>query len=68
MAYRLTYNIKDDQLHMSIQPKTGQGINLTLTRDINASLTQLLRGSASKAEWLLDGLLAPPPPPTRVIN
>lgn len=58
LAYRLTYNVRDGVLLLGVQPMEGQGINLSLNADINASLTRLLLAAAQKGEWGL-GHLAP---------
>jgi hypothetical protein len=53
LAYRLNYRIEAEILHLGIEPKAGQGINLAINRDINASLCQLIKTAAHKAEWQL---------------
>ncbi len=72
LAYKLAYNIRENgNLHLGIQPKTGQGINLVLNQTINISMTQLLVTAASSAAWKLDEMSiknTPPPPENRVIN
>ncbi len=54
VAFRLNYNIKGDNLHLGIQPKEGQGINMVINRDINLSVTRLLLDAARKGEWKLE--------------
>jgi hypothetical protein len=54
LAFKLTYNIKGGNLNLGIQPKTGQGINIVINREINTTLTQLLVAAARKGEWLLN--------------
>ena len=54
LAFKLTYNIKGENLHLGVQPKQGQGINMVINRQINTSLVQLLLGAAQKGEWKLD--------------
>ena len=56
VAFKLTYNLNDGNLNLGIQPKEGQGINMSLDRNINASLTQLLLSAAQKGEWGIDVL------------
>lgn len=56
VAFKLTYNLVEGNLSMGIQPKEGQGINMSLDRNINASLTQLLLSAAAKGEWGIDVL------------
>tara|TARA_R110002072_G_scaffold59158_5_gene150779 strand:+ start:57451 stop:57963 length:513 start_codon:yes stop_codon:yes gene_type:complete len=53
LAYRLNYRQEGDILHLGIEPKAGQGINLSMNRDINASMTALIAAAAKKAEWQL---------------
>ncbi|MCB1693298.1 MAG: hypothetical protein KDI19_11065 [Pseudomonadales bacterium] len=53
-AYRLSYSVKNGILHLGIQPKEGQGINMAINQEINSSFTQLLLGAAGKGEWKLD--------------
>jgi len=53
LAYRLNYRLEGEVLHLGIEPKIGQGINLTMNRDINSSLTQLILAAAQKADWQL---------------
>jgi hypothetical protein len=52
----LTYNLKESVLNIGIQPKEGQGINMTITQEINSSLAQLLTSAAKKGEWALDSV------------
>ncbi len=55
LAYKLSYSIKGDgNLHLSVQPKKGQGINFVLNQDINITMTQLLLTASRKANWKLD--------------
>ncbi len=54
VAFKLTYNMNDGNLNIGIQPKTGQGINMAINREINNSLTQLLVSAARKGEWGLE--------------
>ncbi|MEX0941092.1 MAG: hypothetical protein WD002_00940 [Pseudomonadales bacterium] len=56
LAFRLTYNVKDKVLSIGIQPREGQGINMTITQEINASLAQLLISAAKKGEWALEAV------------
>lgn len=53
VAFRLSYNLKEGILHLGIQPKEGQGINMAINQELNTSLTQLLLGAARKGEWSL---------------
>jgi hypothetical protein len=59
VAFKLTYNIKEGNLNVGLQPKEGQGINMAINREINSSLTQLLLGAAKKGEWSLEGVAQP---------
>ena len=57
LAYKLSYGIKDDgNLHLSVQPKEGQGINIVINQDINITMTQLLLAASTKGNWKLDVL------------
>ncbi len=53
VAFKLTYKIEGESLHLGVQPKNGQGINMVLNRQINSSLTQLIVTAAKKADWKL---------------
>lgn len=68
LAYRLNYRLEGDVLHLGIEPKSGQGINLTMNRDINASLTQLISAAVQKADWKLAISAAKPPNSPVVVN
>jgi hypothetical protein len=68
LAYRLNYRIEGETLHLGLEPKTGQGINLAINRDINVSLTQLIRTAALKAEWQLNVLPEAQDGTKRVLN
>lgn len=59
VAFKLTYNIKEGNLNVGLQPKEGQGINMAINQEINSSLTQLLLGAAKKGEWALEGVAQP---------
>ncbi|MFT6039812.1 MAG: hypothetical protein ACI9TP_002614, partial [Candidatus Azotimanducaceae bacterium] len=68
LAFQLTYKIQGENLHLSIQPKVGQGVNLVVNRDINAILCALLKSVAEKGGWPLDEAVLRPPASTRIIN
>ena len=70
LAFKLNYNIQNENLHLGIQPKTGKGINMVISREINSSLTQLLLSAAKKGDWRLKSTLSVSPPnaETRVVN
>jgi|TARA_B100000315_G_scaffold260385_1_gene321346 hypothetical protein len=53
LAYKITSNKVGDNLQLGIHPKTAQGINMVINRDINTTMTQLLLDSAGKAGWNL---------------
>ena len=57
LAFKLTYNLQDENLHLGIQPQSGQGINMVINRQINTTLVQLILGAARKGEWRLEELL-----------
>ena len=55
LAYKLSYSMKDDgNLHLSVQPKEGKGINIVINQDINITMTQLLLTASRKGGWKLD--------------
>ncbi len=54
LAFKLTHNIRDENLYLSLQPKSGQGMNLVLDRERNSSLTQLLMGAIKRANWEIE--------------
>ena len=56
LAFKLTYNIQKENLHLGIQPQSGQGINMVINRQINTTLVQLILGAARKGEWCLENL------------
>lgn len=58
VAFKLTYNLRDGNLNIGVQPKDGQGINMAIDRNINVSMTGLLLGAARKGEWGLDQIAA----------
>lgn len=68
LAYRLNYRIEGEILHLGMEPKSGQGINLSINRDINASLTQLINTAAQKAEWQLKVVGGGSEGATKVVN
>lgn len=54
LAFRLNYRLERDILHLGLEPKQGQGINLAINRDINASITKLIHAAATQADWRLE--------------
>jgi hypothetical protein len=68
LAFQLTYKIQGENLHLSIQPKAGQGVNLVVNRDINVSLGSLLKAAAEKGGWRLDDVVSRPAVDAPVIN
>lgn len=68
LAFQLTYKIQGDNLHLSVQPKAGQGVNLVVNRDINASLVTLLKSAAEKGSWRLDEAASRMPRDSPIIN
>jgi len=51
LAFKLSFSLKDSSMHLSVQPKTGQGINFVINQEINASMIQLLKAASEKADW-----------------
>jgi hypothetical protein len=68
LAFQLAYKIQGENLHLSIQPKVGQGVSLVVNRDINAILGAQLKSVAEKGGWRLDDATSSPPASTRIIN
>ena len=62
LAFKLNYSIQGSNLHLGLEPKAGQGINMVINRDINASLTTLLQAAANRAGWSLEGGAVSPQP------
>ena len=59
LAYKLTYRIKADQLHVSLLPKAGEGLNLTFNHEIAVSITAILHSAAMKADWRIQAAVDP---------
>lgn len=67
LAHKITYRIEGTNLHVSMQPKDGQGINMVINQDINATVSRLLGTAIGQAAWgIATGTTAETPPP--VIN
>ena len=59
LAYKLTYRIAEDQLHVALLPKTGEGLNLTFNHEIAVSITAVLQAAALKANWRIQAAVDP---------
>ena len=59
LAFRLSYRVSEENLHLTIQPKQGEGINLTINRQINSSMMALMQSAAKKADWRLESWFEP---------
>ncbi len=59
LAFRLNYRMEGEILRLGIEPKEGQGINLSINRDINISISKLIETAVKQADWRL-------PPPKQV--
>ena len=59
LAYKLTYRMKADQLHVSLLPKTGEGLNLIFNHEIAVSITAILHSAATKADWRIQASVDP---------
>jgi hypothetical protein len=70
LAFKLTHAIRGEKLNLSLDPRSGQGMNLVLDRKINASLIQLLTSAIEIANWKLEEDMSTPDPEKdeRVIN
>ena len=59
LAFKLSYNRKDNgTLHLTVQPKDGQGISIVINQDINTTLTQLLITAGRQGDWKLEEIEA----------
>lgn len=68
LAYRLNYRFENEVLHLGIEPKQGQGINLAINREINMSMTRLLDSAVKQANWQLGPPKALAPSPKPIVN
>jgi hypothetical protein len=59
LAYKLTYRIAEAQLHVSLLPKAGEGLNLTFNHEIAVSITAILHSAAAKADWRIQTAIDP---------
>lgn len=69
LAHKLTYGVSGMNLNLSIEPRSGQGINIVLDPQLNHNVSKLLRSAAETAQWGLvwqeEGTEVPEP---RVVN
>jgi hypothetical protein len=69
VAHKLSYKVDNGKLVLTISPKTGAGITVTLDAQLNFNVGKLLRASNESAGWRLDiDELEPSTPEGRVIN
>ena len=69
LAYKLSYGIEASNLKLSIEPKSGQGINIVLDSELNFNVSKLLRSASDTGDWALDwGSEQKDVPESRVIN
>lgn len=54
LAYKLGYRVEEGNLKLSVEPKSGQGINIVLDSTLNFNVSQLLRSAIEKAKWGLE--------------
>ena len=54
LAFKLTYQIVKRQLHLSLIPQVGAGLNLVLSQEVAVSLNAILTAAAVKADWQLE--------------
>lgn len=54
LAFKLQYEVVEGKLVLTIEPKTGQGITVTLDQQLNFNVSRLLKTAAHKAKWALD--------------
>jgi hypothetical protein len=53
LAFKLTYQIVKRQLHLSLIPQVGAGLNLVLSHEVAVSLNAILTSAAVRADWQL---------------
>ncbi len=51
LAFKLSYRIENEKLHLSINPKEGSGINLVVDQQLNFSITKLLETAIKSGDW-----------------
>jgi len=51
LAFKLSYNIKGENMQLSLDPKKGPGINIVINRQITATLTQLIKNASQQGDW-----------------
>ncbi len=69
LAYKLSYAIEANKLKLSIEPKSGQGINIVLDSVLNFNVNKLLRSASETGKWgLFWGNDEAEIPQSRVIN
>ena len=68
LAYKITYRIKGENLHLSLQPKSGEGIKMVINQGVNAAVSRMLGTAVGQAGWALEmGVVASERTP-RIIN
>lgn len=51
LAHKVTGGRRGDDLILGIHPKSGQGINMTLSQSLNLNLTHMLTDAVRRAQW-----------------
>lgn len=54
LAHKLTFKVEAGKLALTMEPKEGQGISISLDHQLNFSFTKLLQQAAATAEWGLN--------------
>ena len=68
LAFKLNYKILGDDLHLGMQPKEGQGIDMVISGEVNPTLIQLIQQAGQKGAWNLATPNSEAIPANRVIN
>ena len=68
LAFKTNYKFDGDLLRLGIEPKSGKGINLTINRQVNSSLTQLLVAAINRADWKIAPVTSIDPGTSSVVN
>ena len=68
LAFKLNYKIQGEDLHLGIQPKEGQGIDMVINGDINPTFVQLIMQAGEKGAWNLGSVESGSVPKDRIVN
>ncbi|MFT5211095.1 MAG: hypothetical protein ACI9CE_002826 [Flavobacterium sp.] len=68
LAIKINYKILGKDLHLGLQPKEGQGIDMVISGEVNPTLVQLILQASQKGDWNLTNPNIDAIPANRVIN